>query len=118
MPALNDINVVVARELLPSITRDNPRCQGFRDWKFHAFQQDPLGARLLAQVSAQRLSDNLVIWCSVVVYRDAIEDQGELQLMRMLDMEIEHAVDYIVSYQRLHVPGQLCENAFCEECYK
>lgn len=111
---LTNINAVVEKEILGPRVLGHPH---FTDWKFHHFQSDPTSSKLVGKVSARRLTDNLIIWRNVGMYQDDVMNRTPNQLLNQLDIEIEHAVDFIIDFSPPHTPGVLCERVDCEECY-
>jgi hypothetical protein len=115
---ISAVNTVIEKELLPAHVSDHPQAGNyFTNWHWHSFQPDPVSTKLVGRVSARRLSDNLIIWCELVVYQDDIERLKPAELFNLIDCQMESVVDYIINYEQPHVAGVLCRNNFCEECY-
>ncbi len=117
-PKIDAINVVIEREMLPSLVYDNPRAQLFTDWKFSGLTLDyaPLAR---ATVSATYIPTGGQVSCAVVINADNITHMKDPNaLFTHLDTVINNAVESIITNAiETHVDGVLCARVNCEECY-
>lgn len=105
---------VVERELFQQIVSDTPGTSRFMQWKVN-LMSIPVSTAIELTVSA-------VTEQACVVYqkqRFYMETFGKPEdTFSMLDVMLVKMVQDIVATPMPHVAGSICENVFCEECYK
>jgi hypothetical protein len=115
---IDDINVVVDREMLQSIKDDFFGASAFHDWRFSGFQISPDSTTVRGAIWAKRNLDGVMFHAPVAVSIQTFEVESPTKLFSLLDVVIVDAVKKILTAPVPHVDGVLCENVCCERCYR